>query len=150
MKQVVYVDMDGVLVDLKSEINRFGEMMPGLINRLGSDLDKIPNLFKDPRPISGAVAAFKALCQKYEVYILSTAPWDNPDAWTHKRLWVEKHLGKDAYKRLILSHHKNLCQGDYLIDDRTANGAGEFSGELIQFGSAEFPTWEEVLNHLKV
>lgn len=150
MKQVVYVDMDGVLVDLKSEINRFGEMMPGLINRLGSDLDKIPNLFKDPRPINGAVAAFKALCQKYEVYILSTAPWDNPDAWTHKRLWVEKHLGKDAYKRLILSHHKNLCQGDYLIDDRTANGAGEFGGELIQFGSAEFPTWDEVLNHLKV
>ena len=150
MKQVVYVDMDGVLVDLKSEINRFGEMMPGLINRLGSDLDKIPNLFKDPKPISGAVAAFKALCQKYEVYILSTAPWDNPDAWTHKRLWVEKHLGKDAYKRLILSHHKNLCQGDYLIDDRTANGAGEFGGELIQFGSTEFPTWDEVLNHLKV
>ena len=39
--------------------------------------------------------------------------------------------------------------GDYLIDDRTKNGAGEFSGELIQFGDDAFPNWEAILNYLK-
>jgi len=33
---------------------------------------------------------------------------------------VKTHLGADAYKRLILTHHKNLNVGDYLIDDRIA------------------------------
>ena len=72
-----------------------------------------------------------------------------PESWTHKRMWVSKHLGKHAYKKLILSNHKNLLSGDYLIDDRTANGAGEFSGELIQFGSDKFPDWSSVLNYLQ-
>ena len=31
---------------------------------------------------------------------------------------MQKYLVKSAYKRLILSHHKNLNAGDYLIDDR--------------------------------
>ena len=39
--------------------------------------------------------------------------------------------------------------GDYLIDDRTKNGAGEFSGELIQFGTNKFPDWNTVLKYLK-
>ena len=66
----------------------------------------------------------------------------------HKREWVEKYLGKNAYKRLILSHNKHLCAGDYLIDDRTKNGAGEFKGELIQFGKEKFPDWSSVLKYL--
>ena len=78
-----------------------------------------------------------------------SAPWNAPWVWTQKREWVEKYLGKNAYKRLILSHNKHLMIGDYLIDDRTKNGAGEFKGELIQFGTKEFPGWDSVLNYLK-
>lgn len=149
-KQIVYIDMDGVLVDLESEITKHKQHNPELVAELGSDLDKIPNLFKDPKPIFGAIDAFKILCatEHLDVYILSTAPWDNPDAWTHKRLWVDKHLGKDAYKKLILSHNKHLCHGDFLIDDRLANGSEKFSGELVQFGSDQFPNWQSVLKYL--
>jgi 5'-nucleotidase len=32
--------------------------------------------------------------------------------------------------------------GDYLIDDRLKNGAGEFKGELIHFGTDKFPELE--------
>ena len=52
------------------------------------------------------------------------------------------------YKQVILSHHKNLNQGDYLIDDRTANGAGKFKGKHIHFGTEKFPDWESVLKYL--
>ena len=53
------------------------------------------------------------------------------------------------YKRLIISHHKNLNKGDFLIDDREKNGAKEFSGELIQFGSDRFKDWETVTDYLQ-
>ena len=38
--------------------------------------------------------------------------------------------------------------GDYLIDDRTANGAGEFKGEHIHFKTDRFKDWKDVLNYL--
>ena len=98
--------------------------------------------------MAGAVAAFRQLAQKHEVYILSTAPWDNPESWMAKRLWVEKHLGEAAYKKLILSHNKHLNRGDYLIDDRLANGADRFEGEHILFGGDQFPDWKTVLEYL--
>ena len=40
--------------------------------------------------------------------------------------------------------------GEYLIDDRTANGAGNFKGEQIHFGTEKFPNWEAVLEYLDV
>jgi 5'(3')-deoxyribonucleotidase len=137
MKKVIYIDMDGVLVDLQTELDKYGWYQ---------------NIFRDLLPMEGAVESFNYLCDsdKYDVYILSTAPWNMPFAWQHKRLWVSKYLGKNAYKRLILSNHKNLCHGDYLIDDRTANGAGEFNGELILFGTDKHPNWKSVLEYLKL
>ena len=94
-------------------------------------------------PLEGAIDSFKILSQRYDTYILSTAPWKNSSAWTDKVKWVQKYLGESAYKRLILTHHKNLNYGDYLIDDRTKNGAGEFNGEQINFqiGKVFVPTF---------
>ena len=60
----------------------------------------------------------------------------------------KKHLGKSAYKRVIFSHHKILNKGDYLIDDRTKNGASEFEGEHIHFDTEKFQTWDDVTNYL--
>ncbi len=84
---------------------------------------------------------------------LSTAPWLNPSAWIHKLEWIQKYFGKEKdsplFKRLIMSHHKNLNKGNYLIDDRTQNGASEFEGEHIHFLTEKFPDWYAVLANLK-
>ena len=77
-------------------------------------------------PIDGAIEAYAALARRFDTYILSTAPSENASAWRDKLRWVKTHLGADAYKRLILTHHKNLNVGDYLIDDRTKNGVDRF------------------------
>lgn len=149
-KKIIYFDMDGVLVDLASKI---AEYPAEVVAKFEKDdmVDQMPELFLDPPPMKGAVDAFNKFVNsdKYDVYILSTAPWENPSAWMHKRLWVDKYLGDGAWKRLILSHNKHLNVGDYLVDDRTKNGAGQFTGELIQFGSDKFPDWDSVLNYLK-
>ena len=47
---------------------------------------------------------------------------------------------------MILSHHKNLNQGDYLIDDRTKNGAGKFQGEHVHFGTEQFANKRSLKN----
>jgi len=50
-------------------------------------------------------------------------------------------------KRMAITHLKNMLIGDYLIDDRTKNGAGEFSGTHIHFGN-NGTDWNEVLRLL--
>ena len=62
--------------------------------------------------------------------------------------YIKKHIGKTAHKRLILSHHKNLNRGDYIIDDRTARGVDQFEGEHIHFGQGNFRTWDDVMRYL--
>ena len=79
---------------------------------------------------------------------ICTAPWKNPEAWKHKVEWVQRHLPEVAHKRLILSHHKHLNKGDYLVDDRPNNGADRFEGKLIVFGKEPFRDWPSVLAHL--
>ena len=48
------------------------------------------------------------------------------------------------------TNHKHLLTGDYLIDDRPFNGASEFKGKWIYFGSDEFPDWKSILNFFSI
>lgn len=143
--KIVYVDMDDVLVNFESGIEQLSEKT---YQEYENDIDEVPGFFRDLPPVEGAIDAFHKLSEQYDVYILSTAPWRNPSAWIDKLLWVKKHLPQAAHKRLILSHNKHLIRGDYLIDDRTANGAGDFLGEHIHFGKEPFPDWDAVLEYL--
>ena len=145
MKRILYVDMDNVLVDFASGIEKIPEHLK--VEYQGR-LDEVPGIFSLMKPLSGAISSFEMLSSQYDTYILSTAPWENASAWSDKNLWVKNYLGEIAYKRLILTHHKNLNFGDFLIDDRKANGADLFKGKHIIFGSNEFPHWESVCNYL--
>ena len=124
-KKILYLDMDNVLVDFPSGLARIAEETQ---REYEGRADEIPGVFALMDPMPGAVEAFNTLADAFDVYILSTSPWENASAWSDKLKWVKKHLGEKAWKRLILSHHKNLNQGDFLVDDRDKNGAGEFTG----------------------
>jgi len=144
-KKIVYVDMDNVLVDFKTGIDKLSEDEKAFYERR---YDEVPHIFSKMEPMENALESFKLLCQKYDTYILSTSPWENPTALNDKLDWVKKYLGNHAYKRLILSHHKHLNHGDYLIDDREKNGADKFVGELILFGGEKYPDWKSVIKYL--
>jgi 5'(3')-deoxyribonucleotidase len=138
--------MDNVLVDFQSALPH---VPPEVLKAHEGHLDDIPGIFSLMQPMQGAAAAFTELCALFDTYILSTAPWENPSAWSDKLCWVKKYLGRPAYKRLILTHHKNLNLGDFLIDDRTKHGVERFAGEHIQFGSGEFLDWPAVMAYLR-
>lgn len=145
MKKIVYIDLDNVIVDFPSA---FPHIDPALLQEYINRKDDIPGIFKHMQPIRGAVESFSLVAKYFDTYILSTAPWKNPSAWSDKLEWVQRYLGNSAYKRLILTHHKNLNCGDYLVDDRVKNGAKEFDGKLILFGGPQYPDWTAVLEYL--
>ena len=149
-KKIIYIDMDGVISDFSKARNEhpLSKQTP-YIGRP----DRIPNIYKDLDPITNSIESVNKIINsdKFDLFFLSTPPWDNPDAWTHKRLWIVKHFDEKLIrKRLILCHHKQLMIGDYLIDDRRFNGALEFKGEWIHFGSEQYPNWSSVLEYLKI
>ncbi|MBD0863778.1 hypothetical protein IA539_21620 [Gordonia sp. zg691] len=142
--------MDNTLVDFQSGIDKLSDAER---DRFDGNLDDVPGIFSLMDPMPGAVEAYRELARRFDTYILSTAPWDNPLAWTEKLLWVKMHLGRGekspAYKRVILSHHKNLNRGHFIIDDRDARGVKDFKGTHIHFGQPGYETWDKVLEHMR-
>lgn len=151
VKPILYIDMDNVLVNFESGIDFLDEATKAAY---AGRLDEVPGIFALMEPMSGAIEAVLRLSRIYEVYILSTAPWLNPSAWSDKLLWVQKYFGREEgspfYKRLILSHHKELNQGAILIDDRMKNGVEHFQGQHLHFGTEDCPDWRSVLNLLNL
>jgi len=145
-KKIIYIDMDNVLVDFQSGLNKIDK---AILKEYKGHEDDIPGIFSLMDPMPGAIEAFNFLAKHFDTYILTTAPWENPTALQDKRDWVKKYLPETGYKRLIITHHKNLNKGDYIIDDRTARGVDKFEGEHIHFGTKEFPDWGVVLEYFK-
>ena len=149
-KPIIYIDMDGVLVDFESALTK---VSPEMLEKFAGEYDNIPGIFALMDPVPGALEAVDRLKEKYDLYILSSSPWENPTALGDKLAWVKKYFGGDGqenifFRKVIFSSVKHLNRGDILIDDRTANGAGDFLGRHIHFGSSEFPNWPSVLNSL--
>jgi protein-tyrosine-phosphatase len=135
--KTVYVDMDGVVADYESAKKRTTE-----------EQRKEPGFFLRLEPILEGIAAVTVLANFYEVYFLSTAPWSNTHALSEKRRWIDIYFGEVSFKKLILSHNKGLMKGEYLIDDRIANGVENFEGKHIHFGT-DFLTWRSVLSYMQ-
>lgn len=155
-KPILYIDMDGVMADFDKAI---AVLLPNIPMGDGPDYEERSRMvdeavknhdtfFDDLKPMHFAIEAVEILRNHFEIYFLSTPMCNVPRSYMGKRIWIQKQFGEWADKRLILTHRKDLVIGDYLIDDRTKNGAGEFKGELIQFGSDEYKDWHSILKYL--
>ncbi len=134
---VVYFDMDGVLVENESDQEMWRK------NRLKK------GYFLNKKPMPSAREVFELFNSNCQVYLLSTPVWDNIHCFSEKREWVENYLGDSAKKKLILSHNKGLNKGALLIDDSKEHGVSEFEGIHIHFGQYPFLTWNDVLDRIK-
>ena len=144
-KKRLYFDMDGVIVDFDSALKLQSEET---LKEYEGREDEIPGLFGQMQPMPGALEAVRKLNERYECYILSTAPWGNPSAWSDKVIWITRYLDDVFHKKMVITHCKHLCKGDILIDDRDKHGVRDFEGEWIHFGSERFPDWDSVLDYL--
>jgi len=86
MKEIVYVDMDNVLVDFDSGIKK---LSIDEIKKFKGRYDEAPHIFSKMEPLENAIESYVKLCSKYDTFILSTSPWENPTALNDKLDWVK-------------------------------------------------------------
>ena len=71
-KKIVYVDMDNVLVDFQTGIDKLSEAEKAFYE---GRYDEVPSIFSKMEPMKDALQSYILLCQKYDTYILSTSPF---------------------------------------------------------------------------
>jgi 5'(3')-deoxyribonucleotidase len=150
-KEVLWIDMDGVVADFEPKATEIAAEM-GLTFQEFADQKQyrhIPGFYLDLPLIPGAKEAIERLeaSGKYDLYFLSAPSWGNVSCFSDKRVWVERYF-PSFRKKLGLSFQKGHHLGHYLIDDRTKYGAGQFIGEHIQFGTGKYPDWNSVCEKL--
>lgn len=134
-------DMDGVLCDYAK---RFHELQSDTIIHPQA----LYGFYASLEPIQGMIKLYNWLLSNgHQVNILTRPSYLNPLCYTEKRVWVEKYLGLEAAKNMIICWDKSLVKGDVLIDDHEHPG---FEGELILYGSEKFPNSDYVRRHIIV
>lgn len=140
-KIIVYVDMDGTMVDFSSAYKARRQENP-LVGYPQSEYGFFENL----KPFPDMVETMKAMQAdiRYEVFILTAPSEKNPLCYTEKRNSIEKLLGFEWLERLIIAPYKGLMIGDYLIDDMTGKGQEDFLGHHVHYGRGEIKNWTDV------
>ena len=90
-RKILYIDMDNVLVDFKSAIDK----LPATVKQQYETAWMRCRIFSMLEPMPGAVEAFQLLSEQFDTYILSTAP-ENPTARVRQGGVGEAALGKSA------------------------------------------------------
>jgi len=63
-KKIVFVDMDGVLVNFEKAMNDYHKTAPEHLSKIyAKDPDIIPGIFREAEPMPGAIQAIKQLHQ---------------------------------------------------------------------------------------
>ena len=125
-KFTIFIDMDGVLCNFDKAKEALPKEQQGRPD-LHIDFSKL-----EPMP-DAIESVFKLERMGHDVFIASTPPWNNPEAWGQKRDWIDKNIPA-LKRRVFLTHRKDLLNGDILIDDTTYRGQKEFPGNFLHFG----------------
>lgn len=152
----ILIDMDGVIADYDQEFlqrwrrrhaDKFyvpledrttfyvKDEYPEELKPLVAEILLESGFFRDMLPIPGAQEALEEMQEMgFEVFICSSPLSTYRNCVLEKYEWVEKYLGPDWVRQLILTKDKTIIKADFLIDDRP----------LIT-GAQEPPEWEHIL-----
>lgn len=143
-KQVLLIDMDGVVADFDDAYKKSLEKTPGI---------KFPQsqykFFENIEPIKDSIKSIKELEEYYDILILTRPSVINPLSYTEKRIWIEKYFGFDMCKKLILCYDKTMVNGNHLIDDNIQTGRYNPTWNHIHFGKGNFKNWKNITVYLK-
>ena len=129
MEKIIYIDIDDTLADWTGGMDKAKELNPAM-----SFPQAEYGFYSNLTPIDGGVEAIEWLLSSrfFNPFVLTAPSVMNPMCYTEKRVWVEKYLGMEMAKKLIISPDKSLLKGDYLIDDKlVGRGQDNFEGLII-------------------
>lgn len=152
---IILVDMDGVLADFeRGFLDSYRQRYPDKpfvplnqrttfqvkddysedIQPLVKEVYTAPGFIRSLPPIEGGLEALCALASHGQTVFICTSPLSRYDPCVlEKYQWVDRHLGKDWVRRVILTPDKTVVKGDFLIDDKS-----EITGVAT-------PSWEHIL-----
>jgi len=142
-KKILLVDQDDVLADFVGAFWLSIKNNPSI---------KFPQsqykFFENLEPIKDAIESINILKEYYDVCILTKPSIYNPLCYTEKRVWIEKYLGFEMCRNLMLCCDKTMVMGDYLVDDVIHTGRFKPTWEHIRFGHGEFKDWKAITDYL--
>ena len=152
----ILIDMDGVLSDFDGEfLKRWRERYPDKfyvpmeerttfyvkqqypdeLKPLVSEIVLEPGFFRDMMPIAGGKEALDEMRELgHEVFICTSPLSAYKNCVLEKFEWVDRVLGPQWVKRIIITKDKTLVKADYIIDDKP---------EIT--GVERTPSWEHIL-----
>ena len=152
----ILVDMDGVISDFDGEfLKRWRERHPGKLyypleerttfyvkDQYPEELKPLvveillePGFFRGMMPVEGAREALTKMAELgWDVFICSSPLSGYRNSTLEKYEWVDRALGPDWVRRIILTKDKTLVKADLLIDDKP---------EIT--GVENSPSWEHVI-----
>jgi 5'(3')-deoxyribonucleotidase len=170
-KPRIAIDMDEVIADTiqkfidvyKREHNYdiisepgkgIGEILPAELSAIKNDYINKPGFFRDIPVIPGSQDVVKALCEKYDVYIVSAA-MEFKNSFLDKYEWLEEHFSFIPWTNIIFCGYK-IVNVDIIIDDRIKNFV-DFDGRKLLYSSPHnllihdyerVNNWQEVADKL--
>ncbi len=137
----IYIDLDDTIFDYQTAHHQ------GI--RAGLTYPQAHyDFYRDLAPLPDAIESIERLASRFDVWFASRPSYLNPLSYTEKRVSIETHFGLAACERLILIPDKSLLIGDVLIDDGDRDGQPCFAGQWLQFGTASYPDWPSVADHI--
>jgi len=123
---IIYFDMDNVLANFNGAFNR--ELSPS-----EKPLERLEKgFYRNLKPLGETVKLVRILIfMGHDVYIASKPTSHSEYCASEKYQWVREHI-PELSKKVILTGHKQLLVGDYLIDDHPERWS-EFGGKVLFF-----------------
>ena len=133
------VDMDGVLVNFEKgfldiwrtrypdeyyrPLNerttfKIEDNYPGELEYMIWDIFQGQGFFLNLEPIEGAIGGVKKMAEETDIFICTAPLFPSKYCVPEKYEWVERHLGKEFAKKIILTKDKTLVRARFLIDDK--------------------------------
>ncbi|MCR5130281.1 MAG: esterase [Prevotella sp.] len=94
------------------------------------------------KPVSSLVKAVMHLIETYNVYFYAPCPTNCHAYMDQVQTWLEKYISVPAHDHVVFTNQPQLLYGDYFI---VKGESPEMMGSVIEFGSDEFKTWEEII-----
>ncbi len=118
-----------------------------------------PGFFLNLLPVNGSIKALKMLVEFGHDVRICTSPLSYyENCVLEKYQWVEKYLGRDFTKKIILSKDKTLVKRHFLIDDKPVIENAKtaewehiiydypYNQSVLDRKRLTWMNWEEVLN----
>jgi 5'(3')-deoxyribonucleotidase len=123
------------------------------------DISKMyePGFFLSLRPVSGALAAIRALeGMGYDIHILTQPVYNSPHSYSEKAQWLGMWF-PELVTKVIMAHDKGMIIGDYLIDNDSEKWREKFQatgGKFVHFqydgtSTGNRAMWENILEFFR-